>query len=117
MSRLLAKLLFLSWLASLQTLATTETYLQGIESVRERAYPQAASRFRSQLESFESDPIYRNRTRVWLALSLLAGDPNSTEAEGLIRLVLCESLPPEETERFPIPCPTTETWTPTTQLD
>ena len=97
--------------------AMTETYLQAIQKTQERSYAKAAYLFRSQLQAFADNPIYRNRTRVWFALTLLAEDDHSREAEVALHEVLCETLTAQDNAEIANTCPPGKTWGPTTEID
>ncbi len=104
-------------LISTTATAINTTYLQAVQKTQEKSFAEAASLYRSQLQVFADNPIYLNRTRVWLALSLLVQDDVSREAETALREVLCSSLTIEENTGVETGCSSGKTWSPTTQID
>ncbi len=97
--------------------AVTDTYLEAVQKTQKRSYTEAASLFRSQLEVFKNNPTYLNRTRIWLALSLLAKDDHSVKAETILQTVLCTTPATKNHIAKNGECPKDKVWSPTTQID
>ena len=107
----------LALLAATTATAMTDTYLQAVQKIQKKAYIEAASLFRSQQEVFKDNPTYLNRSRIWLALSLLAKDDHSAEAETLLQTVLCTALATKNRIAKNRECSQGKAWSPTTQID
>ncbi len=97
--------------------AMTDTYLQAVHKVQKKAYIEAVPLFHSQLEVFNDNPTYLNRTRIWLALSLLAQDDHSVEAERVLQTVLCTASATKNKIAKIKGCLQDKAWLPTTQID
>ncbi len=97
--------------------AVTDTYLEAVQKTQKKSYTEAASLFRSQLEAFKDNPAYLNRTRIWLALSLLAKDDHSVEAETILQTVLCATPATKNQIANTRECSQDNDWSPTTQID
>jgi len=107
----------LALLAATTATAMTDTYLQAVHKAQKKAYIEAASLFHSQLEVFKDNPTYLNRTRIWLALSLLAKDDHSIEAETILQTVLCATPATKNQIVKTRECSQDKVWSPTTQID
>ena len=107
----------LSLLVATTATAMTDSYLQAVKMAQKGDYIEAASLFSTQLAGFKDNPTYINRTQIWLALTLLANDDQSTEAEKILQTVLCTSSATKSHIEKAKECPLGHTWSPTTQID
>lgn len=102
--------------------ATNDSYYLAVQGVKDGRYNDAVILFRTQLNEFADNPAYATRSKAWLALTLLAEDRKSPEAEKYLREILCVSLSQKEFSELSKICLQTETpeakiWQPETQLD
>ncbi len=96
MFRYALSLLFMLMLVSADLWAVNETYAHALKLVHDKSYAEAAKLFRKQLLVIDDQPVLRNRARMWLALTLLADDAQSREAEYLMTKVLSRGLSNED---------------------
>ena len=106
MRGLLTATLALIILSPVGASATTAGYLEAIELAKAEKYSEAGELFSRQETVFRDNPVYLNRTRVWMALSLLASDEESVEARTKLIEVLCKTLTPEERSQLDLDGPT-----------
>ena len=102
--------------------AASGSYYVAVQHVKDKRYSDAEDVFRTVIRESQNQPSLVMRSKAWLALTLLAEDPKSAEAENLMTELVCSAAHLQSTNQLLKVCKEIRSaqpkyWQPETQSD